>query len=134
MSKKNTRRRTLRDWRSGHRPNKYKEELDKIRARLRHYEQCESLQQRQKAYCDLIGIIYEDFNSWVRCEMPNGAKLTIYHNPLRHLGGVATGPIYGHVEYPNRKCCKLTYLTEPIALHLFNKLGEKIKELENKKE
>ena len=134
MSRKNTRRRTLGEWKAERKASKEKalrEELEQIRERLKHYERCETLQQRVKRFCELTGTKYEQFGSWLRFETENGVKITVYRNPLRYMHS-PDEIIFGHVEDPNRRYLKLRYLLESTALHMYNRLDEKIKELENR--
>lgn len=116
------------------RRNDLQAELDRIRARLNHYEHCESLQKRLRHYCDLKGTKYENIGSWLQVGLPSGARITIYSNPLCWLHPATKAPIYGHIERPCGRIWTLMYLLEPEARFLFNKIGEKIKEFEDNKE
>lgn len=112
-----------------------KDELEQISTRLKHYEQCESLQKRMHRYCELKGLEYEEIGSWLQCKMPSGVEVTIYGSTLTHLSlRRAPSPIYGHFFRQGVRFRTMVYILSPNALYLYNLLGEEIKELENKKE
>lgn len=106
------------------------DDLEEIRIRLAHIEKCETMQQRIWRYCFLKGLKCEKVGSWVRYEMPSGVKVTIYGQPMLSMYSSPGGPICGYFEDPNDRFCSLKYLRECDILYLYNKMGEKIRELE----
>lgn len=98
----------------------------------KHDAMMQTLDGRLLLCCKLVGITPEVTEQYVCCTMPSEVILTIYKKPMR-LVSYNSMTLYGSIYYPNRKLCNPEYLSERMAHHLFNKLGEKIDEIENGK-
>ena len=112
-----------------------KERPTKQSKRQRQREkQMQTLDGRLIRYCQLNGITPEVTPLTVRCTMPNGVELVIYKRLRRIYSYGWSTNVYGVIDYPWRSGWnRVKYLDDKAAHRLFDKIGEKIVELESGK-
>lgn len=86
---------------------------------------CEELQQSLRKFCDLKGVKMLESPESIVCNMPSGALVIIFSEPL-HL------QMYGMAFLPWRETDVLVGFNAESAVHLKKRLDENIKKLETK--
>ena len=97
------------------------------------------LQERLLCYLELNGCKHSWRKQTLKCEMPGGAKISIFAIPrlVYNNAGRLMYLICGIMILPWRRYGRVRYLDEKGAAYLYRRLGEHIKEKEeqpNKKE
>ena len=86
---------------------------------------CEELQQSLRKFCDLKGVKMLESPESIVCNVPSGALLIIFSEPLKLC-------IYGMAFLPWRETNALVGFNAESAIHLKKRLDENIKKLETK--
>jgi hypothetical protein len=79
-----------------------------------------------RRYCRLYGIGMDETLTATTAVMPGGAVLKVYERPIVLCGR----RYYGTVEFPYRDRCRMAYLGEDGAVHLYGRLYEYVRAME----
>ena len=136
MSRKNKGIRTRKERREKHGREEEKarqEGARKILTVVRNFDWCEELQERMRRQCDLVGRPYESIGSSLLFRLESGKKVTIFGRPKTlSIFGMGTKLLYGTIEAPKGRLSHRKYIMERLAIYLFDRLGENIRELQTK--